>query len=85
MNIEKKIENMNKGMTLLEIVKTYPEQVVKVLQQGKSGATDGLVAWNELMKKTINGCACKHENYSKKTVMDFSFYVCSDCGYQWRA
>ncbi|MCP3968317.1 MAG: hypothetical protein GY718_18565 [Lentisphaerae bacterium] len=32
-----------------------------------------------------DGYACKHENYDIKTVMDFSFYVCTECGYQWKA
>ena len=28
---------------------------------------------------------CNHREYSKKTIMDFSFYVCKECGFQWKA
>ena len=28
---------------------------------------------------------CKHKNYEKRCVMDFFFYVCLDCGFQWKA
>lgn len=28
---------------------------------------------------------CKHLNYKRQRVMDFNFYVCCDCGFQWKA
>jgi len=28
---------------------------------------------------------CNHKEYEKKTIMDFSFYVCENCGHQWKA
>jgi len=27
---------------------------------------------------------CKHKDFSRKTIMDFSFYICNDCGHQWK-
>jgi len=27
---------------------------------------------------------CKHEHYAIKSIEDFSFAVCSDCGFQWK-
>ena len=28
---------------------------------------------------------CEHLDYVKKRVMDFDFYVCERCGFQWKA
>lgn len=28
---------------------------------------------------------CKHKNFNKNTVMGFSFNICKQCGYQWKA
>ena len=28
---------------------------------------------------------CDHKDSTKKSVMDFSFFVCNKCGHQWKA
>jgi len=33
---------------------------------------------NESKKET-----CFHKKFYRSTVMDFSFYICKDCGFQW--
>ena len=31
------------------------------------------------------GYTCKHPHKELRKIMDFTFYVCLECGYQWKA
>lgn len=34
--------------------------------------------------KKVKKVKCDHKEKQEKRVMDFSFYVCKKCGYQWK-
>ena len=60
-----------------------PEHISGVLDKVFKELNDKQIERGEIMKEKKE-VKCDHKDYEEKRVMDFSFYVCKKCGYQWK-